>query len=52
VMLQDGAVVERGRPADLLARDGKFAAFWRTQHAAVADDSETHGGVLQGDQPR
>ncbi|TDC82489.1 ABC transporter ATP-binding protein [Micromonospora sp. KC606] len=50
VMLEDGTVVERGRPTDLLAENGKFAAFWRTQHPTVADDSETRGGVPQGDQ--
>jgi ATP-binding cassette subfamily B protein IrtA len=52
VMLEDGLVVERGRPADLLAQDGKFAAFWRTQRPAAADGSETRGGVLRGDHPR
>jgi ATP-binding cassette subfamily B protein len=31
VLLADGAVVERGRPAELLARDGEFAAFWRSR---------------------
>ncbi|GGZ05699.1 ABC transporter ATP-binding protein [Streptomyces poonensis] len=31
VMLENGAIVERGRPAELLAVDGKFAAFWRSQ---------------------
>jgi ATP-binding cassette subfamily B protein len=29
VLLENGSIVERGRPAELLARDGKFAAFWR-----------------------
>ncbi|MFB9850549.1 ABC transporter ATP-binding protein [Micromonospora andamanensis] len=52
VMLEDGMVVEQGRPTDLLAQDGKFAAFWRTQQSAVADDSEARGGVLQGDLSR
>ncbi|WP_212808352.1 ABC transporter ATP-binding protein [Micromonospora endophytica] len=52
VMLRDGEVIERGRPTDLLARDGEFAAFWRIQQSAIADDSKTRGGVLQGDQPR
>jgi ATP-binding cassette subfamily B protein len=51
VMLADGVVVERGRPTDLLAKDGRFAAFWRTQRPADADDSDTRGGVLRGDQP-
>ncbi|BFP55473.1 ABC transporter ATP-binding protein [Streptomyces sp. CMC78] len=31
VMLEDGAVVERGRPAELLAREGKFNDFWRSR---------------------
>jgi len=29
VVLDDGSIVEQGRPADLLAMDGTFAAFWR-----------------------
>ncbi|AXG77915.1 ABC transporter ATP-binding protein [Streptomyces paludis] len=31
VMLENGSIVERGRPAELLAREGRFAAFWRSQ---------------------
>ncbi|MFD0890156.1 ABC transporter ATP-binding protein, partial [Streptosporangium algeriense] len=30
VMLDDGAIVERGTPAELLSQDGRFAAFWRS----------------------
>ncbi|SHF57084.1 ABC transporter ATP-binding protein [Streptoalloteichus hindustanus] len=41
VVLEDGQIVERGRPADLLAQNGKFAAFWRT-----------HSGGPQGGEPR
>ncbi|WP_405087605.1 ABC transporter ATP-binding protein [Microbispora sp. NBC_01389] len=52
VMLENGSIVERGKPAELLALDGKFAAFWLSQRSAVADELETHGGVLQGDEPR
>ncbi|MEV8552324.1 ABC transporter ATP-binding protein [Streptomyces glaucescens] len=52
VMLEDGQIVERGRPAELLARGGKFAAFWQSHQSAVADEIEIHGGVLQGDEPR
>ncbi|WP_214403166.1 ABC transporter ATP-binding protein [Pseudonocardia lacus] len=37
VVLRDGAVVERGRPADLLARDGAFAALWRSHRSAFAE---------------
>ncbi|MFI0369216.1 ABC transporter ATP-binding protein [Actinomadura sp. 1N219] len=45
VMLQDGAIVERGTPSELLAQDGDFAAFWRTHQP---DEAE----VLQGDKSR
>ncbi|WP_326823694.1 ABC transporter ATP-binding protein [Streptosporangium sp. NBC_01756] len=49
VVLEDGAIVERGRPADLLTRGGRFAAFWRSHQSA---EIETHDGVLRGDEPR
>ncbi|MEV0421180.1 ABC transporter ATP-binding protein [Streptosporangium canum] len=52
VMLDNGAIVEQGRPAELLAQNGKFAAFWRSHRSAIADETETRGGVLQGDEPR
>ncbi|UED82903.1 ABC transporter ATP-binding protein [Streptomyces profundus] len=32
-LLADGTIVEHGRPAELLARDGRFAAFWRSRRA-------------------
>lgn len=41
VMLQDGAIVERGGPDDLLAQDGEFAAFWRSHRAALAGQGES-----------
>ncbi|MFG3437125.1 ABC transporter ATP-binding protein [Nonomuraea sp. NPDC047897] len=47
VVLEDGVIVERGRPADLLTRGGRFAAFWRARQSA---EIETHGGVLRGDE--
>jgi ATP-binding cassette subfamily B protein len=46
VMLRDGEVVEHGRPADLIAQDGQFAAFWHSQQVAVA------AGAPQGEQSR
>ncbi|MDA8368281.1 MAG: ABC transporter ATP-binding protein [Nocardiopsaceae bacterium] len=52
VVLENGSIVEHGRPAELLAQDGRFAAFWRSHRSAVADETEAHGGVLQGDEPR
>ncbi|MFI5562606.1 ABC transporter ATP-binding protein [Amycolatopsis japonica] len=33
-LLENGVIAERGKPADLLTRNGKFATFWRSQHAA------------------
>ncbi|WP_336205758.1 ABC transporter ATP-binding protein [Nonomuraea sp. LPB2021202275-12-8] len=41
VVLDNGSIVERGSPADLLAQNGRFAALWRSHQAAI-----------QGDQPR
>ncbi|MEV0112715.1 ABC transporter ATP-binding protein [Streptomyces sp. NPDC050844] len=52
VMLADGQIVERGRPAELLARGGQFADFWQTHRSAVADGTEALAGVPQGDEPR
>ncbi|MGY6655645.1 ABC transporter ATP-binding protein [Amycolatopsis sp. TRM77291] len=34
VLLENGTITERGKPADLLARNGKFAAFWRSHRSA------------------
>ncbi|MER5426252.1 ABC transporter ATP-binding protein [Streptosporangium roseum] len=52
VMLDNGSIVERGRPAELLAQNGKFAAFWQSHRSAIADEIDTHHGVPQGDEPR
>lgn len=52
VVLDDGAIVERGRPAELLDQNGRFAEFWRSHRAALADEIDTFGGVLQGEEPR
>ncbi|GAA3093350.1 ABC transporter ATP-binding protein [Streptomyces rectiviolaceus] len=52
VVLDDGAIVERGGPAQLLAQDGKFAELWRSHRSATAHDVEAHSGVPQGDEPR
>ncbi|GII94373.1 ABC transporter ATP-binding protein [Sinosporangium siamense] len=46
VMLEDGMIVERGAPAELLAQNGKFAAFWQSHRSRIGD------GVLQGDEPQ
>lgn len=41
VMLDNGTIIEQGRPADLLARQGKFAGFWHAHRTVTAE--------LQGD---
>lgn len=51
VMLEEGRIVERGRPAELLAASGKFAAFWQS-HPSVADDTEADGRAPRGDESR
>lgn len=38
-VLDDGVIVERGRPADLLTAGGRFAAVWQAHRAAIADGS-------------
>jgi ATP-binding cassette subfamily B protein IrtA len=38
VVLENGSIVERGRPAELLAQDGEFAAFWRSHRSATEGD--------------
>ncbi|PXX69284.1 ATP-binding cassette subfamily B protein [Nocardia tenerifensis] len=48
VVLADGVIVERGKPAELLKHNGKFAEFWRSHQSALGDEIETH--VRQGEQ--
>ncbi|WP_067837823.1 ABC transporter ATP-binding protein [Nocardia lijiangensis] len=52
VVLENGSIVERGTPAELLARGGKFAAYWQSHRSALADEVETRSGALQGDEYR
>ncbi|MEU4077966.1 ABC transporter [Streptomyces venezuelae] len=52
VMLDNGSIVERGKPAELLAQQGQFAAFWQSQRSAMADRTETRGDVPPGGEPR
>jgi len=37
VVLEDGAIVEQASPAELLTRDGKFSALWRSHRSALAE---------------
>ncbi|MFD6396073.1 ABC transporter ATP-binding protein [Nocardia sp. NPDC060249] len=41
VLLDNGTILEQGRPSDLLARHGKFADFWHAHRTVTAE--------LQGD---
>ncbi|GAA0938633.1 ABC transporter ATP-binding protein [Actinocorallia libanotica] len=43
VVLENGEIVERGAPAELLARDGKFAALWHVHRSAAADGTAVRG---------
>lgn len=52
VMLENGSIVERGSPAELLAQEKKFAAFWHTHRSAVADEADTPDDPAQGDDSR
>ncbi|RZS29663.1 ATP-binding cassette subfamily B protein [Herbihabitans rhizosphaerae] len=40
VMVENGSIVERGTPAELLAQNGKFAAFWQAHRSATAEGDE------------
>ncbi|MBF6134686.1 ABC transporter ATP-binding protein [Nocardia otitidiscaviarum] len=43
VVLADGQIVESGRPADLLARGGRFATLWHAHRSAHIDGDITPG---------
>ncbi|MEV3963108.1 ABC transporter ATP-binding protein [Nocardia sp. NPDC050193] len=51
VLLENGSIVERGSPAELLARGGKFAAYQRSRHP-LSDENVTFGDLPRGDRPR
>lgn len=52
VMLADGSIVERGAPAQLLARNGAFTAFWQSHRTVPADEDVAYSGAPRGDEPR
>ncbi|MFF9896554.1 ABC transporter ATP-binding protein [Streptomyces longispororuber] len=50
-VLEDGVVVEHGSPAELLAAEGKFAALWRTRHAAGTPEGRPFPPVPRSPHP-
>ncbi|WP_210581519.1 ABC transporter ATP-binding protein [Streptomyces sp. GESEQ-4] len=51
VMLRDGEIVERGTTAELLARNGAFAEFWKI-HAGAMEASALEAGAMEGEEAR
>ncbi|ASR37600.1 ABC transporter [Prauserella marina] len=46
VLLDNGSIVERGRPTELLAANGKFAAFWNAHRSATGAETGTPRGDM------
>jgi len=47
IVMRDGAICERGRHKDLLARDGVYAGMWRQQQEAAAAIEKADAADLQ-----
>ncbi|MFD4402811.1 ABC transporter ATP-binding protein [Nocardia sp. NPDC058499] len=45
VLLRDGQIAASGRPAELLAAGGEFAAFWRSHPTSLGTDSREEDGA-------
>ncbi|CNE76505.1 transmembrane ABC transporter ATP-binding protein [Mycobacterium tuberculosis] len=52
VVLDGGSIVERGAPAELLARGGRFAALWRTHRSAEDGGTGRRDAAPRGAEPR
>ena len=46
LVLDDGSIVERGRHAELLAMDGRYAEMWRRQQETREHDGDFPESVL------
>nr|WP_328825661.1 ABC transporter ATP-binding protein [Streptomyces ureilyticus] len=51
VMLRDGEIVERGTTAELLARNGAFAEFWKI-HAGAMEARAAEADAMEGEEAR
>ncbi|MET9868789.1 ABC transporter ATP-binding protein [Streptomyces sp. NPDC006386] len=51
VMLRDGEIVERGTAAELLARGGAFAEFWKI-HAGAMEAGAVEADVMEREEAR
>ena len=52
VLLENGAIVEQGTPAQLLAHNGKFTAFWKSHSTVIAEENPINPEVPAGGAPQ
>ena len=50
-MLDRGRIVEEGSRAELLCRDGRYAALWRRQSGGFIDSSASQQAARAGSRP-
>jgi ATP-binding cassette, subfamily B, heavy metal transporter len=50
IVLEQGAIVERGRHADLLARNGRYAEMWALQQSGAEGQASGAGDRTPGEQ--
>ena len=49
VVLENGTIVERGTPTELLLRDDRFATLWRTYREATTETTRRRGTLSEGE---